>query len=314
MIVDYTASKAFFDQAETLSPILSPGRLYSNSNNVGTNGGTGSGLRVATTATPIDSGKVESASIFTTGSGYQNTTSQVLNFASGTGLTISYNTSQITKAGIVGAINLQTSGAQYTNGGSSVSVTGGSGSGMLVDFTTSTYVPGITSSISINDDGTSYTSSSNVATTGGSGNGLTFDIVASDYNQVISLLEIDDGTNYTTGVAFTNCISCIGTGLVLDITNVGSFTGSIFGYNILADGSGYSIGDIISINGGDGDARYQVSAINTVYPVSDLIEIDPGNNYTEQVYSTSCSQCSGNGLKFDVTLVSVIDGKILCMT
>ena len=182
----------------------------------------------------------------------------MINSGSGTGLTISYNTSQITKAGIVEAINLQTSGAQYTNGGSSVSVTGGSGSGMLVDFTTSTYVPGITSSISINDDGTSYASSSNVATTGGSGNGLTFDIVASDYNQVISLLEIDDGTNYTTGVAFTNCISCIGTGLVLDITNVGSFTGSIFGYNILADGSGYSIGDIISINGGDGDARYQV--------------------------------------------------------
>ena len=89
---------------------------------------------------------------------------------------------------------------------------------MLVDFTTNTYVPGITSSVSVNIDGTGYSSSSSVATTGGNGNGLTFDIIASDYNQVISLSEIDDGTNYTTGVAFTNCVSCIGSGLVLDIT------------------------------------------------------------------------------------------------
>ena len=159
-------------------------------------------------ATPIDSGKVESASIFTTGSGYQNTTSQVLNFASGTGLTISCNTSQITKPGLWEQLIFKPQEHNTPMEDASVSVLEGQVVAVW-NFTTSTYVPGISSSISINDDGTSYASGSNVAATGGSGNGLTFDIVASDYNQVISLLEIDDGTNYTTGVAFTNCVHAL---------------------------------------------------------------------------------------------------------
>ena len=76
----------------------------------------------------------------------------------------------------------------------------------------------------LNNDGTSYSSSSNVSTTGGNGNGLTFDIIASDYNQVISMFEIDDGTNYTTGLLQLTVFLCNGSGLILDIIWVGNFT------------------------------------------------------------------------------------------
>ena len=119
--------------------------MYPSLNSVGTSGGTGSGLRVSTTATPIDSGKVESAGILSAGSGYTNNSSLVINSGSGTGLIIDYDTSPVVKSGIVGASNLQTTGSQYASGGSSVAVAGGSGSGMLVDFTASKYVQGLTS-------------------------------------------------------------------------------------------------------------------------------------------------------------------------
>ena len=156
----------------------------------------------------------------------------MINSGSGTGLTLDYSTAH-KQIWYCWSVQLQTSGSQYASGGTSVSVAGVPGS-MLVDFTTNTYVPGITSSISINNDGTSYTSGSNVASTGGNGNGLTFDPIASDYNQVISLSEIDDGTNYTTGVAFTNCNIMVQH--CSRYNYVGPFTGSIFGYDILAGG------------------------------------------------------------------------------
>ena len=311
LTIDTTASLAYFDQAETISPIISPGRTYSSSNSVTTSGGAGTNLRVSTTTTPIDYGKVETLTITSSGSGYTNTNSQQINSGNGNGLILDYLASSITKSGVVDTFNQQLSGTEYTNGGSSISVNGGSGSGMLIDFTTTPYVPGITSNIVTYDDGTGYLTNSNVITSGGSGNGLTFNIQASDFNQVITLTKIDGGTNYTNGIKSTSCISCSGTGLLLDLTLTSSSTGSILIYNIMGAGTGYSVGDIISVNGGDGDARYQVSSVNTEYPVTDLATIDRGKNYSEQTYSTSCNQCSGSGLKLDVTLVSIIDGKIL---
>jgi hypothetical protein len=71
-----------------------------------------------------------------------------------------------------------------------------------------------------------------------------------------------NGDNYSTGIHATTAISGIGTGLTVNILQVGPSTGGIQNFLISNGGINYVIGDIILVNGGIGPARYEVYAVS----------------------------------------------------
>ena len=292
--VDFVASTAYFDQVESISGVSSPGRVYTSSSNVGTYGGTGIGLRVSTAATAIEAGKVETASISNLGSGYTSTTNQPLNFGSSSGLIIDYQASPITSSGLVDNSQLQSGGSGYVANGQTVqTTTNGNGNGMEISYAANQYTVGIVDQVSVTNQGNGYFNTSVVPTTGGSGTGLTVSIDEL-IGEATGINQLSEGTNYSEVISATTCVTCPGTGLTLDlrVTSQASPIGRILFATLETGGTGYSVGDVVVVNGGDNNSEYEVTSISpegqvlsvTVanggsgYSVGDIITIIDGNN------------------------------------
>ncbi len=130
---------------------------------------------------------------------------------------------------------------------------------------------------SLTQGGSGYSTSTGVTVTGGSGSGATFDLTASANGVVTSGTVSVAGTGYidATGVATSGGT---GTGLTLDILTIAG-TGDITSITIASGGSGYAVGDVLSIVGGNNDASYIIDAVSGG-TITSLVLNSPGIGYT----------------------------------
>jgi hypothetical protein len=130
---------------------------------------------------------------------------------------------------------------------------------------------------SLSSGGIGYVSGTNIAAAGGSGSGATLDVTASANGVVSSGTVSAVGTGYIDALGVSST-GGTGTGLTLDIvTNAG--TGDIASVTIASGGSGYLVGDVVTISGGNNDATYSIDAI-TGGTVTALVLNNPGTGYT----------------------------------
>ena len=126
----------------------------------------------------------------------------------------------------------------------------------------------IPNTVSTTGGGTNYpasNSSSNAATTApggsspGTGTGLT--VIYERTNTLIN----SGGTGYPSGATTTTTTSTGGTGLTVQYSEVGGnvTTNSII---VIARGTGYSVGDTGTIDGGNNNATWEITAIDVVTP------------------------------------------------
>jgi len=113
------------------------------------------------------------------------------------------------------------------------------------------------------------------------------------------------GTGYSiaTGVSLTGGT---GSGAVISITSVGGGTGDIVEYTVTNAGTGYSKSDVLTVPGGNGDARITISEIAHGWSVGDKVRIednaltftcDSDNDYTNHTYPRSTDPASGRWLR-----------------
>ena len=132
--------------------------------------------------------------------------------------------------------------------------------------------------------GTLYENATGVATTGGSGSGLTVDITVTT-GVPLTLLGGAGGSSYVSATGVATTTNGSGTGLTVDIVADG---GSITSIAINAPGTGYAVGDTVTVSGGGNDgggsigtvrggvATVSVNAAGTGYVSGDEITIAGG--------------------------------------
>ena len=153
--------------------------------------------------------------------------------------------------GVVAGVGTIVGGTDYLTA-TSVAVSGGTGTGAIVDITVTTGVP---LTVAGGAGGTSYVTATGQTTTGGTGTGLTVDIVASG-GSVTSIAIANAGTGYTVG----DTITIAGGGSDATFT-IGSVQGAVGAIAITAGGSGYIAGDVLTIGGGGADATFEVASV-----------------------------------------------------
>jgi hypothetical protein len=130
---------------------------------------------------------------------------------------------------------------------------------------------------SLTGGGSGYSTSTGVAVAGGSGSGATFDLTASA-NGVVSA-----GTVSAAGTGYADAIGVAtnggtGTGLTLDIVT-NAVIGDITSTTISSGGSGYLVGDVLTISGGNSDASFTIDAISGG-TITSVVLNSPGIGYT----------------------------------
>ena len=305
------------DRAWTLENATVPldynsvGRGYVSQSNVSTSTtGTGNGMTLNITASPLTVGIVETTSVQSPGHGYIASNSVQPSGGSGTGLSFSMTTSPIT-SGKVSGQTLTNSGTNYT---STIASTSGSatGLGLRVSLSSTPITAGMVQSFSFTDRGTNYSSGLGVTTgTISGGTGLTLDITTSS-GLILSASVNSSGSNYAVGDSVW--VNGGDYDAEISVIGVSSTGGEITSLSINSAGQNYAVGDVLSISGGDGDARltvtsvYQsggnitsVSIINggSNYLVNDVVNVPGGDNNGKILVST-ITKLGGNVTSFEV--------------
>ena len=345
--VQTNPSPYILDEVDLISSITSVGSLYtSSSNGRATSGGNGTGLTVATVATPITSGIISGSNLYLGGTGY---TSQTIspNGGSGSGLQIQTTATPITGSGAASLYSSLNGGSGYTSS-NNVALSGGNGTGLKIDYTASTITSGIPTSYSLLNGGTNYSTTSFAFTSGGSGSGLRVSIDSVSGGSVTSITIISGGSGYgfydklyisggdadayfyTTGITQSGggitSISFSTPGLnynVGDTFNIpggdsnANFTvldtnrqgGSITGYTVLNNGSGYAVNDLITLSGGDFNARLEVDSVYSIGGnLTSVSLIGRGSGYS---VGDEITVSGGTGGTFTVSAVRNWGGQLL---
>ncbi len=237
---------------------------FTSGTNVSTTGGSGSALTFDTT---VDgNGNITNLSVNAAGTGYAN------------GETIT-----IVNANAGGASTIDTlvGGTGYANG-TAIATTGGGGSGLTLNLTTSN---GVVTNAAINAAGTGYAVDDTIT------------IVNANATGVRTLGSIATaGTGYAAGSAIATTASGSGTGFTADITVDGS--GSVTGVTINDDGSGYANSEVLTITNAN------ASGVKTLGSIS-----AGGTGYGSGTALNTTSSGSGSGLTVNVTVTNgVVDG------
>ena len=208
--------------------------------------------------------------------------------------------------GVVAGVGTIVGGTDYLSA-TSVAVSGGTGTGAVVDITVTTGVP---LTVAGGDGGTSYVTATAQTTTGGTGTGLTVDIVASA-GAVTSIALANAGTGYTVGDVIT--ISGGGSDATFTIASVQGAVGAIA---ITAGGSGYIAGDVLTIGGGGADATFEVASVTdtaiTISAVKDWYTntLIPGTSLTLGAIGPrpgTSAFATERGVSYDELHLAVID-------
>jgi hypothetical protein len=212
----------------------------------------------------VGSGNVTTTTVTNVGTGYANNTNVATSTAgSGTGLTVDYTDDG---AGGVDTVTIVNPGSGYVVGDIVTILDGNVDATLTIDSAT----PLIT----------------------GPGTGLTVDIEANGIGGVDGFVLLTPGTGYIDGV-FT-LSNGTGSGFELSVTadlTTGEITGVV---EVINGGSGYSVNDVLTLDGGNLDATFEVltltnGAITSViinqqgvnYSIGDVVTINGGDGLAE---------------------------------
>ena len=305
------------DRAWTLENATVPldynsvGRGYVSQSNVSTSTtGTGNGMTLNITASPLTVGIVETTSVQSPGHGYIASNSVQPSGGSGTGLSFSMTTSPIL-TGRVGGQTLTNSGTNYT---STIASTSGSatGTGLRVSLSSTPITAGMVQSLSLTYSGMNYSSGLDVSTfTIGSGTGLTLDI-STFSGSILSATVNSSGSNYAVGDRVF--VSGGSFNASFNVDAVSATGGEITSLSINSAGQNYAVGDVLSISGGDGDARLSVTSVyqsggnitsvsiingGSNYLANDVVDVPGGDNNGKILVST-ITKLGGNVTSFEI--------------
>jgi len=137
--------------------------------------------------------------------------------------------------------------------------------------------------VSVTNGGSGHSSANNIATTtSGSGSGLTVDVTAS--TGVTGLSVTSQGTNFSDATNVSTTTSGSGTGLTVDVTvtstTVNNTTTSTTSFTVNSAGSGYAVGDTVTVSSGVAnatDATLSVASIDGI--VTSVAVNDAGSGY-----------------------------------
>jgi hypothetical protein len=199
---------------------------------------------------------------------------------SGSGLLLNITASPI----LVDTISSISAGEGYVTSAGVSTTTSGTGTGLTVDFSATPLNQVATGSLV--NTGIGYIDSIGAATSYiGSGTGLTLDLAASALGQVVLGTITDPGTSYIDSIGAATTSNGSGNDLTVNIVTSG---GAITSFTINNPGSGYGLGDIITIAGGG--ATFEVDSITggiitsatinaagSGYSVGNIVAIDGGS-------------------------------------
>ena len=179
----------------------------------------------------------------------------------------------------VTSLTVSNGGAGHSTANNVATATTGSGSGLTVDVTTSTGVTGLT----VSNGGTGHSTANNVTTaTTGSGSGLTVDVTTS--TGVAGLTVSSTGTNFSNATGVNTTTSGSGTGLTVDVTvtstTVNNTTTSTTSFTVNTAGSGYAVGDTVTVSSGVAgatDATLSVASLDGI--VTSVTVNNAGSGY-----------------------------------
>ena len=228
---------------------------FTNATGVSTTGGSGTGLTLDTTVDA--SGALTNLTVNAAGTGYAN------------GETITLTNPN---AGGVATTDTLVVGTGYING-TGLATTGGGGSGLTVDVTTS---GGQVTGVTVNAAGTGYAVDDTITITNPNGGGV----------QTLGSIATA-GTGYADGTGIA-VVGGGGTGLTVDLT---TSAGVVTGVAINADGSGYAASDVVTIVNANGSGAKTLGSITTA-----------GTGYSAGTGVATTSAGSGTGLTVDTTV------------
>jgi len=105
------------------------------------------------------------------------------------------------------------------------------------------------------------------------------------------------GSGYIDGVYGTITTNGVGTGCTVEITTYG---GVIQTVTRIDTGNNYAIGEILTVDSGNGDGTVQVDIL-TPGPVDTLYIFDPGSGYIDGEYATTTTNGVGTGCTVTIT-------------
>ena len=228
---------------------------FSNATAVATTGGSGTGLTLDTTVDA--SGALTNLTVNAAGTGYAN------------GETITLTNPN---AGGVATTDTLVVGTGYIDG-TGLATTGGGGSGLTVDVTTS---GGQVTGVTVNAAGSGYAVDDTITITNPNGGGV----------QTLGSIATA-GTGYADGTGIA-VVGGGGTGLTVDLT---TSAGVVTGVAINADGSGYAASDVVTIVNANGSGAKTLGSITTA-----------GTGYSAGTGVATTSAGSGTGLTVDTTV------------
>lgn len=234
----------------------------------------------------------------------------------GFGYVSALNETPVPLSGIVKALSIATAGTGYaTNTG--VATSGGSGSGLTIDYTDdgsggvlsvtidaygSGYKAGdVVTILDGNDDATlTITSASQIIT----GSGIEINFTALPIGEILITTLLTAGTGYTTATAVPTTGGS-GNGCVVNITDDGA--GGVQDITINQGGVGYLVGDTLTIDAGGQDATFMVANINDG-EVDAVTIVDAGSGYN--IGDEFLIQGGNNTAVFELSYVGIGDIKL----
>ena len=210
---------------------------FSNSTGLATSGGSGTSLTVDLTTS---AGAITGLAINTPGTNY--TTSDTITITN-------------PNAGGVNAFNFGSlsAGTNYVST-NNVATTGGSGTGLRVNFTAGS---GNVTNVTVAAAGTGYANGETVTIVNNGAASATIDVPGTNYT-VDSLVATTGGT---------------GSGLTVSIDTVDAGTGAITGLSIVGGGHGYTASDVITVSGGNGDATFVIGSVHAGNATIDISQV-----------------------------------------
>lgn len=254
----------------------------------------------------VDQGLPNSVNLNSNGTGYTTgTRTTTTTSGSGLGLTVDIVANP---AGGVDAATISAGGTGYTSS-TGVSTTGGTGTTAVVDIIAD--APGAASTLAVTNGGTGYSTGNydtvNVSATGsgfqaninvqGTATGVSVTIGGSGYSNATGATTTSNGSGGPSGTT--------GSGLTVNTTTTG---GAITTISVNSGGSGYSIGESFSINGGNNDASAQVTSITGGGAITGISISDGGSGYTanDTVYVND----PGSNLDSVITITAISAGAV----
>jgi hypothetical protein len=243
-----------------------------------------SGSSAGQIVNPIDSATLELATSFTP-------PSTVANYTLRRNLSLGNQPNGIVLTG-----TLTDGGSNYMTE-TNVATTGGTGTGATVNITATP--AGVVATGSLTAIGTGYATATGVATTGGTGTGLTLDITTTSTNAVTSIA-YNDGASSGMFNDETAAVANGGTGSGLTIDVLTDGNGNFVSVSINNAGSGYSAGDLVTLNQIAGVVAVTITAVDltesittttianggTGYNANDVVTISGGDNNATYTVAT----------------------------